>query len=286
MDKVKRCLIEALGSEKYMSLVRRRDEIRDGLASLARILLKQLEGRPGAMCLITGPPRSGTTAVRKWLGSHSDVIAFHESRLLVGVNSFFNETKRFKKLESSRETVSHLLEELTLSLYAKKAHPRRFSSKKILLDKEPLEPTAFPDRNYAEFIGNMREIYPKMKFIYMIRDPKATIWSMSQRKWGYSTTDSGVHEFKLEEHADNWNECAGIAEEYSNDRRFLVCSFNRLISSPERTSQEITRFLGLDLHEPFEPRPTKNPDFSKGETELIAERTGRLWKMLNERIFP
>lgn len=238
------------------------------------------------MCLITGPPRSGTTAVRKWLGGHPDVIAFHESRLLVGVNSFYKEVKYFKKLEGNQEMIYPLLEELVLRFYAKKAHPVRFSNEKIVLDKEPLEPTAFPDRNYYEFMRNMRKIYPEMKFIYMIRNPEATIWSMRQRKWGYSTTNSGVYEFEIEEHAENWNMCADIAAEYSNDGRVFICSFNKLVSSPELMSKEMLYFLGLDMHEPFQPRPTKNPDFSTQETELIAEKTGRRWKALNEEVFP
>lgn len=285
MDKIKRSLRDAIGPEKYMFLVKRRDDLRDGIVSLARNVLRKLEGRPGSVCLITGPPRSGTTAVRRWLGSHSDVIAFHESRLLIGVNSFYKEVKYFKKLRRSQGMISCLLRELALRIYSEKARPKRFSDKKIVLDKEPLEPKAFPDQNYAEFLQNMREIYPGMKLIYMIRDPEATIWSMRQRKWGYSTTDSEVHKFEIEDHVENWNTCADIARNYSGDRNAFICSFNRLVRNPVVVSQEILYFLGLDMHGSFQPRPTKNPNFSAEEAAFIAEKTDRRWEVLNEEVF-
>ena len=45
--------------------------------------------------------------------------------------------------------------------------------------KEPLEPIAFPDRHYEQFLDNTRLLFPNIKLLFMVRDPLATIWSMS-----------------------------------------------------------------------------------------------------------
>ena len=50
-----------------------------------------------------------------------------------------------------------------------------------MTDISGLEPVAFPDESYAQFIDCMNRLLPNVRFIFMLRDPVATIWSMRSR---------------------------------------------------------------------------------------------------------
>lgn len=70
----------------------------------------------------------------------------------------------------------------------------------------------------------------------MIRDPVATVFSMSRREWGYSLANAPLRTFSLEEHVENWCACAECLLHYANDRRTYVCQFERLANDALRES--------------------------------------------------
>ena len=141
----------------------------------------------------------------------------------------------------------------------------------MLVDKEPLEPIAFPSKEYEEFIKNVKKILPDCKLLVAIRDPIATIWSMSRRAWGESLTNVKKQRFTLEEYAENWCACADLTLKLSSDPTTYVVQFGRLVSAPIDKSKKIFGFLDIHNGSPFQPRQTHEIGFSQNEHKKILK---------------
>ncbi len=221
---------------------------------------------PKEFCLLSGPPRSGTTVLCEWLARQPGVSAFAESRILVGIHSFLEEISRFKALHREYERLLQLARRLVLNYYSSSSI---LIGKRLLVDKEPLEPIAFPSRDYGEFISNVRRLFPESKLLFVIRDPVSTIWSMTRRTWGESLTNPVSRRFTLDEYRDNWCSCAKLALDYRSDPKTYIVQFGRLVNDPAKESSRILDFLKIRKGNRFEPRPTKDVGFSREEKENI-----------------
>jgi len=222
--------------------------------------------QPRSFCLISGAPRSGTTAMRFWLSKHRGIATFNESRMLVTAHGFLQEVSRFRHLKADEKIFVDMARQLVHGYYRRAGV---LLGRSLLVDKEPLEPIAFPDKDYKTFLVNTRKILPETKFLFMIRDPIATVWSMTQEKWGYSLTDGEPQKLPVDEHIENWKACADLLIEYSADASAYICQFGRLVTEPERESSRIFDFLQVRRGEPFRPNPTDKIGFSDKERELI-----------------
>lgn len=229
-------------------------------------LRQPLQLGPADYCLLTGAPRSGTTALINWLGNQRGIAAFQESRVLVAAHRFLQDTDRFSVLHANSATLIPLIRNVTLDYYSS---IRSLMGKRLLVDKEPLEPIAFPSTEYGEFLVHVRLLFPLSKLLFVVRDPVATVWSMSRRAWGESLVDQQTRRFTLEEHTSNWCACAEIVLQYCLDSRSHVVSFERLMKDPLNESRQIADFLGLQNATAFVPQPTKEVGFDKEEEERI-----------------
>ena len=223
---------------------------------------------PRGICLISGAPRSGTSAVCKWLGLQPSVLSFHESRILPSASKFVEEAFLFRNLESDKEKIANLAQHLVYDYYSSS---RVLLNKKLVIDKEPLEPIAFPSKDYFQFILNTKKILPKIKLLYVIRDPIATIWSMSHRAWGESLTIPEARRFSLEEYIANWNACAEIALQLSFEPNTYLIQFGDLVHDSKNESRKIFDFLNIKKGTLFQPRQTNEIGFSKEEKERILQ---------------
>lgn len=239
-------------------------------APFALRLQKGLRLFPQGICLITGAPRSGTSALCEWLGAHSAVSAFPESRILVSVHKFLEEALRFKNLQEDGDEIVNLARKLVLDYYASS---RVLMGRKFIIDKEPLEPIAFPSKQYRQFIANFRRIFPDAKILFVIREPIATVWSMSQRSWGESLAVPDLRRFRLEDYIENWCSCAELISLYSDIGNTYVVQFGRLIGDARNESKRTLDFLGLQIETPFQPRQTHKVGFNKEDVEKIVRTT-------------
>lgn len=249
-----------------MHLNQFRPQLRQKVAALQEVL----GYHPGVFCLVTGSPRSGTTAVVRWLGKQSGITVFSESRILVGTHALLQEVHRFRSLHKNEPSISTALRRMVFGYYAER---RNYSNHDILVDKEPLEPIAFPDQQYTSFLSNVRSLVPNVKILIMIRDPVATVWSMMQRKWGYSLRGEEPRTFALEDHVANWCACADIVLSCASDPSTYVCQYGKLTMEPEGESARIAKFLSLDSFEHFQPKPSAEPAFTPQEHSLVTSRT-------------
>lgn len=242
-------------------------------------LEKSFYGLPKDFCLITGAPRSGTTAMERWLNDQNKVTVFHESRILITLHRFIEESKRHSKLNPHGEFASYG-RNIAFKFYYKRNTIR---DQQLIIDKEPLEPIGFPDRNYASFLQNYRTLFPNGKLIFMLRDPLSTIWSMKERKWGYSLRDYTPISFPLESHIENWCSCADLILDYADDHNTYICYFESLVDNPKIESAKIFDFLKISNGTLFQPREVKNVDFGDEERELISTQTKDHLEALKKR---
>ena len=225
--------------------------------------------RPHAISLLCGCPRSGTSAMRNWLQLQPGVAALFESRIMISAHRFVEEVERFGVLHANKNILLLQIKKLVFSYCAR----TKLIWRKQLVVKEPLEPIAFPDKRYGDFLKNVRAVFPEMKMIFMIREPVGTIWSMTQRKWGYSLTKKDLRTYSVEESVLIWQACAELACEYASEPNTYICLFDKLIREPEEESRRIFNFLSINSTNFFKPKPTKTPGFNEEEKNYILRET-------------
>jgi hypothetical protein len=235
---------------------------------------------PREICLISGAPRSGTSALIEWLGHQPGVSAFHESRILISAHRFMEEAFKFNNLGTDKARIAVLAHNLVLDYYASS---RLLTGKRLLIDKEPLEPIAFPSKDYEPFIINVKKMFPDSKLIFAIRDPIATIWSMSRRTWGESLSITETRKFALDEYIENWCTCADIILKYCSDPNVYIVQFGRLINDSNSESERIFDFLKIRNGIRFQPNVTKEIGFSNEEREKILQMTRPQIESLNSQ---
>jgi hypothetical protein len=190
------------------------------------------------------------------------------------------EVYKFRNLKEDEKVFTDMARRLVYDYYG---HSGILLGRSLLVDKEPLEPIAFPNREYSKFLENTRKLIPEAKFLFMIRDPIATIWSMMQQKWGCSLTEAEPRVFSITEYIENWCACAELVLQYSTDPNSYICQFGRLGTTPQNESNQIFDFLKIRKGEPFQPRRTSKVEFGNEERELIIRATRPYLEALSTR---
>ena len=227
--------------------------------------------------LVTGCPRSGTSAMITWLHKNKGVARFFEARILVCAHHLYSEVERFIYLQQKSSYFIKEIRKFILNYYAS----QKLIFRKQIIDKEPLEPIAFPKEDYGAFLAHTRKIFPEIKILFIVRNPINTIWSMMNREWGYSLSSQNMRHFTLEECIRIWNANALLAVQYATQNNVQICRFEELIDDPIKTSNQILNFFDLRNSEPFEPKPTKSAGFSEEEIDLIDKKTLLLLEKLD-----
>ena len=243
--------------------------IRRGIRSIALHGQRLLHLGPRGLCLVVGCPRSATSSVCRWLNAQPGLVYASQSRILVCAHRLVEEVERLKTLEANREAVLRMTRRLVYTYYASSW----LCWRRILVDKENLEPVALPDGRYGEFLRSVRELFPGMKLLFMIREPVATIWSITQRQWGYSLTRPDLRSYSVEDGIGIWQASAQLAVHYFGDPGAYICRFERLVAAPHAESRRILDFLGIRDGRPFSPRPTRVVGFSEADREHILHAT-------------
>lgn len=252
----------------------------EGLSSRLRSMQRLVGARPNSFALITGPPRSGTTAMSEWLGTQPGVTALSESRILIAAHRFLQEVSRLESLNRSAAELEARIGGVVFGYYGDR---HWLFGRSILVDKEPLGHIALSDGSHSEFLENVLRISPGAKLVLMIRHPIATIWSMQQRAWGYSLAQGTPTRGSLEEDIGRWRRAAAVVAEYASRPDTLLCRFEELVRHPDEESARVLDFLGVENGTPFQPQPTKEVAFSAETMQLIMEETDQEVELLSLR---
>lgn len=221
------------------------------------------------LAMVTGAPRSGTTAMVRWLGTQPQARALGEVRLMFAAYRFLQESARWKVLMSDQAALEDALRQMVLSYSVRRWHCK---PGELLVHKEPLEAVALPQLGFLPFLRTLMRGFPEMKYIFMVRAPLPAIESMMRRKWGYSRTNFRPRDMSIESHIKGWCAAADCLLALHTDPRVLVCPFSRLLAKPADESRRIRDFLSLGGSD-FEPRPTARSGLDSEHKAMIVSQT-------------
>lgn len=229
-------------------------------------------------CLITGAPRSGTTALLQWLCRQEGIVGYNESRVLLAHHRYLLEVERFEALYERRQALLQVSQRALYEYYQGEPLPKYYQ---WLCQKEPLERIALPHGDYFSFLRHVQMLLPGSKRILLIRDPISTVNSMSQRSWGISLNPPQSRRFSIGEYIRTWKVCALCVLNAVSDADSYICQYGRLVKHPEFESKAIQSFLGLASCSPFIVQPKQALSLSNRICEHIQAATAELVSKLS-----
>jgi len=198
------------------------------------------DSRTHPLIFIGGHPRSGTTLMRALLDAHTDVRCGEETRFLqnfIQMRENLNSPNEKPRLIQGGITdviIDRAMAALVMETIAQHGYPA-----KVLCNKDPF---------LLKTGSYISQLFPKSKWIFMIRDGRAVAHSIISRKITFSggSNDDPKKVFKA------WN--AGVKElnnecEKVGPTRCLKVQYEKLVLQTRRTMESILTFMGLPWDE-------------------------------------
>lgn len=206
------------------------------------------------MFFIVGRGRSGTTLLARILSSHPSLCVAPEGLFVMSLwpryrNARWDEKKirqfardiwtedrmRRWKLEPRRleERLVSLLPDVTFARLCALVYLEHCSSDhsvKLVGDKNP---------HYSLFARELTEMFPKARFLHLVRDYRDNILSYRRVRFDLSSVPGLAYRWR------RYNELVEAAK-YRCPSRFLQVRFEDLVSVPEQCLKAVCRFLGVE----------------------------------------
>lgn len=189
---------------------------------------------------IGGHPRSGTTLVRAMLDAHPWVRCGEETRILPQVltlrRTWSNKAEKRRLVQGGM--TDRILDRAVTALLTE-AIVQHGRPARVLCDKDPL---LLSDAKY------ITGLFPKSKWVFMVRDGRAVVHSILSRK----ITITGYNNKDPQEALESWNnlvesmneQCSSIGSE-----RCILVRYEQLVLHPRKTMERLLGFLGLPWEE-------------------------------------
>lgn len=189
------------------------------------------------LILVGGHPRSGTTLMRSMLDAHDMVRCGEETHIIPTVANMWDPQKKsndfiqkYAEVGLTQEVLDRgVANFLIMIIYGHGASAAR------LCNKDPLTMLN------AFYINRL---FPKSKFIFMIRDGRATIHSVISRQVGIGGFDLRSYEKSLR----NWNDIVQNMYEQCEKMGPQHCHpvyYEELILQPRKVMKNLLQFLEL-----------------------------------------
>ncbi|XP_059398188.1 protein-tyrosine sulfotransferase 1-like [Carassius carassius] len=189
------------------------------------------------LIFIGGVPRSGTTLMRAMLDAHPLVRCGEETRVI----------PRLLAMQASWSHSAHervRLDEAGVTQEVLDSAVRAFLLEIIVGHGEPAPRLCNKDPFALKSLNYLSKLFPKAKFILMLRDGRATVHSMISRK----VTITG---FDLKSYRDclvKWNRAVEVMYDQclaAADGNCLPVHYEQLVLHPERVMHKLLQFLDL-----------------------------------------
>lgn len=206
---------------------------------------------------IMGKERSGTTLLQSMLNVHPNIVAPHESRIIIYMYSKYGKVKtwtegilrefcdelytetRFEQfwLINKDELLSILIrvkDELNYALIFKIIYSRFSPGKdiKIIFDKNPV---------YYLFMHELQVIYPDAKYIHIVRDYRDNIISHRKAMLVKNVADLAYRWLIVNEYIEE-------AKKKSRGNWFTL-KYEDLVNEPIKCLEDVCLFIGLPFDE-------------------------------------
>ncbi|XP_035034877.1 tyrosylprotein sulfotransferase 1, like [Hippoglossus stenolepis] len=189
------------------------------------------------LIFIGGFPRSGTTLMRVMLDAHNAVRCGEETRVIPRLLAM-----RATWSRSVKEKIR--LDEAGVTDQVLDSAVRAFLLEVIVGHGEPAPRLCNKDPFALKSLSYLARIFPKAKFVLMLRDGRATVHSMISRK----VTISG---FDLTSYRDCLTKWSSAVETMFNQcqaagkGRCLPVSYEQLVIQPQEEMRKLLHFLDL-----------------------------------------
>jgi len=192
--------------------------------------------RQSPLIFIGGVPRSGTTLMRAMLDAHPDVRCGEETRVvprLLQMRAHWKksqkESLRLEEAGLTGEVLDSAISSFILEVVAKHAEPA-----KRLCNKDPF---TLKSGTY------LKQLFPNGKFLFMVRDGRASVHSIITRK----VTITGFDLTSYRQCLQKWNTAITAMNEQCKELKdnCLPVYYEQLVLHPEKWMRKILKFLDL-----------------------------------------
>lgn len=200
---------------------------------------------------VGGFPRSGTTLMRAMLDAHPDIRCGQETRVIPKILlnfpkilNLFNDREKRRREEAgvTQELLDSAVAALIGEIIAKHGEPAP-----RLCNKDPL---TFRNLSY------LARIFPKSKFIFMVRDGRAVVHSIMERKIVIRGVDNHRPEILLR----TWNEAIremNVQCEKLGQARCLRIPYEHLVLFPSQSMKIVLEFVDVGWNDAVIHHETK-----------------------------
>ncbi|XP_037028032.1 protein-tyrosine sulfotransferase [Bradysia coprophila] len=193
------------------------------------------------LIFIGGVPRSGTTLMRAMLDAHPEVRCGQETRVIPRIlqlrSHWLKSEKESVRLEEAgitKEVMNSAIAQFCLEVIAKHGDPAP-----RLCNKDPLT---------LKMGSYVIELFPNAKFLFMVRDGRATVNSIISRK----VTITGFDLTSYRQCMTKWNHAIETmhnqCKEIGRDKCMMVY-YEQLVLHPEEWMRKILKFVDVPWNE-------------------------------------
>ncbi|GBP63598.1 Protein-tyrosine sulfotransferase [Eumeta japonica] len=241
-------------------------------AQLTRELGAPVEGRELPLIFVGGVPRSGTTLMRAMLDAHPMVRCGQETRVVPRILQM-----RQHWIKSQKESVR--LEQAGISKAVLDNAIAAFCLEVIVRHGEPAPRLCNKDPLMLKMGTYVLELFPNAKFLFMVRDGRATVHSIISRQ----VTITGFDLTSYRQCLIKWNHAVELMFQQCKamgPEKCLMVHYERLVLQPREQLQRVLRFLDLPWdeavlhHEQYIDRPN-GVALSKRLSEIEAQDMNR-----------
>jgi omega-hydroxy-beta-dihydromenaquinone-9 sulfotransferase len=228
---------------------------------------------------IVATSRSGTTMMSRILNLHKEIYSTNELHYFNDIINV-NEINKLFNLNSSRKIIAKLLSRIKKNLWnnddiniyleeadelLKNSNLKNFKGSDLLnivllnlaKNKNVTIVVEQTPKNIL-YINQLIETYPNSKFIHMIRDPRAVIYSQKNRWHQRKLISKSIPIYQTFRVFFNyhpytmtklWNQSSDVGLKFNNHKRYLKVKFENLANDPENETKKICAFLEINFNQ-------------------------------------
>ena len=229
--------------------------------------------------MITGGERSGTTMISRWLQGHSSVFVEDEYRVVETMVAAWNVLERQRHHDDIKDISLDYFRAYLEDMYRE----RGWGGKIPVVDKHPMM------KYNIDMLKFLKKAFPKMNFIYMLRDGRNVVKSMRQRTWGGSTKGSTNNERSIEFCCELWNKVIDNTYDYIKENdNFTIFRFEDIKENTIKNSKKICDLIGIEYDNPIPFKTDRKTGktsykdfFDNDQIEFIEDKIGDNLKRTN-----
>ena len=221
-------------------------------------------------------PRSGSTLLQKIIESSPDVESCAEPWVMLPILSHYNSNlvdskfstdlsrKAFDLFNTEFECTSSLLD--AQKLYSDSIYSNVFRKikSKYFLDKTP---------RYVHIVNELKTIYPKAKYIVLLRDPLAIVSSYASTWFSNDYKKLLNDKFSRYDIEHGFDRLAEFIE--SDFKNKIIIRYEDLLSSPEKECKRVFNYLGLKYDSKYIDYGAsgKSSNYVLGDPKLVNRKS-------------